>query len=216
MKTKDRTYENYRSLMEIAIDRGGLFTRTEAVECGYYPQNLGPMVKSGKIEKLSHGLYRLTDVPKSKFFDLVALSMWGRGRSGSGDTSSVVISHASALAFHQLGDFMPRRPADVTILNGVKIVTRSPVPMRKHQDIGFSGELTEWRDGFRVSSPLRALIETFNLGSYELESIYAAAEDAIQREMIDRSQLEKYKMFIPNDLMVKLTSFYSQFNGEAS
>ena len=200
---------NMKSLMELAIDRGGLFTYSEAIASGYKSQNISAMVKSGTFEKIAHGIYKISAIPKGKHEDFVALSLWGRGKSQTGDTSSVIISHQSALAFHELGDFMPRLPVDITIADNKFVAPIPPAKINRHEDkIGL--RMLDQKNGFQVSSPLRALIETFTEGSFDQDSIYQAARDAVIGGLLTRADVTENTSFVPAKLLEKIEDYFNQ------
>ena len=197
---------NYKALMAIALDRGGLFTFTEALSCGYLAPNIASLIKSETFERLGHGIYRLADIERGPCCDFVALSLWGRGKKKTGDESSVFISHASAVAYYGLGDFMPRYPVDVTVAENKKITAAPPVKIHRHEDL-LGYRMIAYRDGFFVSSPLRALTETFLDGNFEPDALYAAGKDAIDRGLIEPSEIHEFESVIPKALLVSLNTF---------
>ena len=194
---------NLKVLMTIAMDRGGTFTYSEAISCGYLSQNISAMVRSGKFDKVSHGVYRLAEIPRGAYDDFVAISLWGRGKSGCGDVSSVIVSHASALAYYSLGDFASRIPIEVTIIGNKKITAMPPVKISRHKDL-LGDKMINFQDGFFVSSPLRALIETYTDTRQEKDAVIAAGMDAIRLGMIESPELDESSAIIPEGLLMAL------------
>lgn len=88
-----------KALIEIAKLQGGCFTAKQAVLVGYsdsvhkYHVNNGDWIKEGR------GVYRLAELPKSDWLELVVLSLWSRGRE---DTPQGIYCMETALAIHGL------------------------------------------------------------------------------------------------------------------
>ena len=99
--TTDRPGPGWNQLYEIASAQEGHFTTAQAAEAGYSPQLLVKYLKSGRVERLRRGIYRLTHFPPSDHEDLVVLWLWS-DRVG-------VFSHETALALHQLSDVLPAK-----------------------------------------------------------------------------------------------------------
>lgn len=88
-----------KALIEIAELQGGCFTAKQAVLVGYsdsvhkYHVNNGDWIKEGR------GVYRLAELPKSDWPELVVWSLWSRGRE---DTPQGIYCMETALAIHGL------------------------------------------------------------------------------------------------------------------
>jgi hypothetical protein len=89
----------HKALIEIAELQGGCFTAKQAVSIGYadsvhkYHVNNGDWIKEGR------GLYRLAELPKTDWPELVIWSLWSRGRE---DTPQGIYCMETALAIHGL------------------------------------------------------------------------------------------------------------------
>ena len=73
---------------------------SEAVEAGVQSRTLGDLVDGGVLQKLSRGLYRLSELPPVTDPDLVMIAL----RIPNG-----VITLVSALVFHELTLEVPRQ-----------------------------------------------------------------------------------------------------------
>ncbi len=60
---------------KILRDRGGVLRTGEALGAGIHPRTLYEMQRSGILEQLTRGLYRLADLPPLGNPDLVPISL---------------------------------------------------------------------------------------------------------------------------------------------
>ena len=91
------TADAQRRLLRLARKRGSV-TRQEAVAAGIHTQALSRLVRSGDLERVGRGLYRLPDTPitENHGFALVAAAV-----------PKGVICLLSALRFHAIGTQLP-------------------------------------------------------------------------------------------------------------
>jgi hypothetical protein len=97
MGTSSKTI--HRALMEIAELQGGCFTAKQAVSVGYADSVHNYHVNNGDWIKEGRGVYRLTELPKPDWPELVTWSLWSRGRE---DTPEGIYCMETALAIHGL------------------------------------------------------------------------------------------------------------------
>lgn len=92
----------YRDVVrDIAYDRHGLVTTTEAVAAGVPSVELPKLAARGALENLSRGLYRFIDAPVGRHDGLAeAVKRVGPG---------AYLSHDAVLALHNLALVHPRR-----------------------------------------------------------------------------------------------------------
>ena len=64
---------NITAIEELASSEGGIFTSGQAARAGIPRYALSHAAKSGRIERLRHGAYRLTSLPSTALDDLVAV-----------------------------------------------------------------------------------------------------------------------------------------------
>lgn len=100
-QSTERLESRWARLYEVASAQEGHFTTAQAAIAGYSPQLLNKYLKSGRIERLRRGIYRLAHFPPGDHEDLVVLWLWSE-RVG-------VFSHETALALHQLSDVLPAK-----------------------------------------------------------------------------------------------------------
>ena len=63
---------NISAIEELAASEGGIFTSGQAARAGVPRYALSYAAKSGRIERLRHGAYRLSSLPATELDDLVA------------------------------------------------------------------------------------------------------------------------------------------------
>lgn len=83
----------------LAEPQAGYFTTRGAAASGVSTRLLTHYLHAGDIERVAHGVYRLTRFPAHRFGAAIATTLW----AGEGS----VISHDSALAVFGLGAAMP-------------------------------------------------------------------------------------------------------------
>ena len=94
MKHADRL----KTAKKVFRDRGGVLKTGEALSAGIHPRTLYEMERSGILEKLARGLYRLTDMPPLGNPDLVSVAL---------KVPNGVICLISALAYHEITTQIP-------------------------------------------------------------------------------------------------------------
>ncbi len=172
-----------RALAEIANEQGGYFTAKQAKRAGYEYAHLNYHLGVGNFERVEHGLYRLPTVQPTDTDELVRLTLWSRDR---GDEPQAVVSHTTALVLHGLTDLLPNR-----IHLTVPPTFRKPAPRgcRLHKS-GLRDAEIETRVGFRVTNPLKSLIDSAADG-LSREQFALAANDALTRGLVRRIVLEQ-------------------------
>lgn len=166
-----------RSLTEVAASQGGYFTARQAEDVGYDAPHLTYHLSAGNFERAGRGLYRIPTLPLSEHDDLIRLWLWSRGRD---DQPRAVVSHQTALALHDLAEFIPttihltvppgfrKRPPEGCVLHNGRI---APVE-------------TQSFDALPVTTPLRTLRDLADTGSLPTEQFENAVGAAVQRGLI--------------------------------
>ena len=170
----------YDRLFQIAEAQGGYFSTEQAENIGIARSQLSRYVANGKLERVQHGVYRLTPFPRVLHEDLfVAWLAVG---------PDAVISHDSALAVYELSDALPTQihltvprtssrrrlsyrlhtnriaPAEITHYGGLPITTVA----RTLADVAF--------DGLADDLVIQAIKEAVIRGLASPEQIMAAAK----------------------------------------
>jgi hypothetical protein len=86
-------------LYPLAERRAGCVTTAQAAEVGVSRQQLSSLARTGSLQRVAQGIYRLCRFPAQRFEDVIVACLW------AGDDA--VASHDTALAFYELTDAMP-------------------------------------------------------------------------------------------------------------
>jgi len=152
----------------------GYFSTSQAEELEIDRRYLSHHVRSGNLERVGRGIYRLLNYPSHPFEDVMATALW------VGDGAAA--SHETALAIYELADAMPP-VIHITVPRRFRgsrtgvLIHRAPLP---------SDDVTV-RDGIPVTTPLRTIFDVVSDSSVAA----AAAEEAIERGLIRVSQLRR-------------------------
>ena len=189
-----------RSRLYLVAERqAGYFTAAQALEAGYsyptqtYHQQRGHWIRDG------WGLYRLRLFPRTPHEDLVRLMLWSRNRRGD---PQAVVSHESALAAYELSDVLPAK-------------THLTVPRRFRKDapegvILHHGDMpaddARERDGFRVTTPLRTLLDVA-ASPLSPEHVEAAVREALGQGLVRLAEFAAAAAQAPEEVRARLMRF---------
>lgn len=165
-------------LWRVASQQRGYFTAAQALEAGYSYQTQRFHAQRGNWLRVDRGIYRFreyNDMPSEENDHLVRWSLWSRGRA--------VVSHTSALAVHDLGTANPSR-VHLTVPPGFR--QRNAAIALHRADLDRSE--IEQREGFRVTTPLRAITETADADA-DQDALDSAVADLLNRGTATRRQL---------------------------
>ncbi|MHC4844955.1 MAG: type IV toxin-antitoxin system AbiEi family antitoxin domain-containing protein [Planctomycetota bacterium] len=174
----------YQALVAVAQLQGGYVTAKQARAAGFDYSHLTYHRQAGNIERAGRGLYRLPEVPRSEHDRLIRLSLASRGHE---DVPRAVVSHATALALHDLSDVMPRK-VHLTVPPGWR--QRPPTGCVMHRARLQPSDTEEWT-GFRVTTPLRTILDVAAEPRFPAEQLDRAVEDALRRGLVRRSRLKQ-------------------------
>ncbi len=97
-----------RDLADIAASQWGLVTTAQARITGATPQDMARYANQGRLERVSHGVYRIAGTPQSPLDDLRAawltLDPARTADQRLFDRPPAVVSHRSAARIHNLGN----------------------------------------------------------------------------------------------------------------
>lgn len=165
-------------LWELAAGQRGYFTAAQAVQAGYSHQAQYFHVRRGNWLRIERGLYRLrefTVLPGEDHDHLVRWWLWSGRRA--------VVSHLSALAVHDLGI---ANPAEIHLTVGPGFRQRNE-QIVLHRAALLPEEIED-REGFRVTTPLRAIAESA-ADAADQDVIDSAVSELLERGEATRSQL---------------------------
>jgi predicted transcriptional regulator of viral defense system len=162
-------------IMRLAAGQRGYFTAAQAREVGYSYQAQKFHADHGNWVRVDRGLFRIPEWPVSDDDQLVRWTLWSRDRA--------VVSHATALAVHGLGDVDPARvhlsvPRTFRSQAQLVVLHRQPVPEDQSEDHG----------GYRVSTAARAVAECAEAGLSQ-ELIDGAVAEALAQGRVTRRWL---------------------------
>ena len=101
-------------------EHGGVLSTAKALKHGIQPRTLYGLRDSGKLEQLSYGLYRLTELPPLEHPDLVTIAL----RIPHG-----VLCLISALSFHELTTEIPHE-IYLALGRGTELPRVKEIPLR--------------------------------------------------------------------------------------
>ena len=172
-----------RSLHALAASQAGYFTTKQAAQAGYSYAHLAYHLRSGNIERIDQGLYRLPEIPLAQTDDLVRLALWSRDQN---DAIQAVASHETALSLHGLSDVIPSR-IHLTVPRSFR--KKAPRGCVLHK-APLGPENVEDREGFLVTTPLETLLGVAAGSTVSQEQLDRAVNDAITRGLVLRSRLQ--------------------------
>ncbi|MFO0828080.1 MAG: type IV toxin-antitoxin system AbiEi family antitoxin domain-containing protein [Phycisphaerales bacterium] len=170
-----------RALAEIAVTQGGYFTARQAAGAGYGSSHLRYHLAAGNFERAGHGLYRIPTFPRAEHDDLLRLHFWSRDRE---DEPQAVVSHQTALALHELAEFIPTQ---IHLTVPTTFRKRPPKGCTLHKATVPASDATEI-DSLRVTTAPRTLRDLASDATMPTEQFQRAVEDAVARGLIRRAQ----------------------------
>lgn len=159
----------FSTIYEVAADQFGYFTAAQAREVGVSPMALVMMERRATVERVSRGVYRLSQFPTGPLAEYMEASLWPAGVVG-------IVSHQSALALYGISDVNPDR-VHITVPTSFR--TRRQVPRRLHlHHANLPDEDVESFEGIVVTSVRRTLRDcaAANVGAETIERAFLDAE----------------------------------------
>jgi len=175
MKSTTKNAPDHNALYQIAEQQAGYFAASQAVKVGFRWERLTDYAKRGHFQKVSHGIYRLTQFPSSRFEDLFAAWLKCGPKS--------VISHESALAVYDLSDVIPGE-VHVTV---PRTASRRREGVHLHTNQLRSTDVVR-REGLPVTSVPRTIADVARSGLAE-DQVERAIRESLQRGLATRNTL---------------------------
>ena len=188
--TKRSSKENQARLFAIAEGQGGFFTAKQAEEAGIDRTHHAYHVRMGNWQREHRGIYRLTQFPMPERSDLILWSLWSRGRD---DEPQGVYSHQTALSLYDLSDLMPSK-LHMTVPTKFRRMVETPSILALHYADLPRNQIEE-REGYRVTRPIRAIVDVSQDVSAEILS--QAFAEARTRGLITEKDVEHYREKLP-------------------
>ena len=166
-----------RGLFQLAVTQGGYFTAAQAREIGYSYQAQHYHAQHGNWVRVDRGLYRLFGWPVGTHDDLIRWTLWAGGRA--------VVSHQTALNVHGIGEFSPAR----VHLTAPRGFSKRSVGIVIHTAALDRADIEE-REGFRVTTPVRSLVDVASAGA-DGDQLDRAIEEARELGVLTPRQLRE-------------------------
>jgi len=167
-------------LYETAAPQGGYLTLAQAAAAGYSSPLVEYHVKSGRMERVARGIFRLVHFPPTDNEELVVFWLWSEQKG--------VFSHETALALHELSDALPAKMHMTVPAGWRRRRLRVPRGLILHYGDVAKADLT-WRGPVPLTAPLRTVVDV------ALEGDPALAEQAtaqgLRRRMFSRTDLRQ-------------------------
>lgn len=181
-------------LFEIADRQQGFFTSRQAQECGISRSHFHRKILSGEWVKELRGIYRLAHYPATDRPELVLWTLWSRDKK---DHPQGVWSHDTALNIHDLSDNMPSK-MHMTVPPRFRKQIAIPKVIKLYFATLSKNDI-EICQGYRVTTPLRTLLDVIAEGKISPDLIAQAIRDGLRkgtlllRDVSQTPQLMKYK-----------------------
>jgi len=172
----------------IIRSQGGLIKTSHALKKKIHPRILSALCTSGDLEKISRGVYRLTELPMPSDIDFMTVAM---------RSPKAVICLISALSYHNLTTQIPYE-VSIAIKKGVEQprIEYPPIHLYHFSHTSFnSGIKTHRIDGVEVKiyNPEKTLADCFKFRSeLGMEVVIEALRLYKTRYKFDVNKLMKY------------------------
>ena len=164
-------------LYPIAEDQAGYVTAAQAAAAGVPHTQLLHSTAQGRLERVSRGVYRLTQFPVDEHADYHEAVLWPQLRR----TVPAVISHASALVLYGMSE-VRQAAIDVTVPPDVRIRRAVPARILLHRAALTPAEITV-HEGLPVTTPARAIRDAAATG-LSTSLVRQAVIDGSQRGLL--------------------------------
>ena len=175
-----------QALLAIAAPQEGYFTAHQALTAGYSYSEQVYHVKRGHWERVARGIYWLSDYHWTENPDLIVLTLQSMNRCGE---PQAVASHETALFIHNISDAVPSR-------HHLTVPTNFRKKMSDFIKLTRSALLPdEWeqREGYRVTTPLRTIIDTAT-SDIIWPYLDGAVRDALRLGLVSKNDLWNYPL----------------------
>lgn len=181
-----RATPSWDALYEIAGSQQGCFIAEQAADAGFSNQLLNKHLKSGNVERLHRGIYRLARFPSAERTqeDLVVAWLWS-ARSG-------VFSHETALQLHGLSDALP---SSIHLTVPAAWAKRRVKPLRGVRLYFDDVADPVWVGSVPVTTPARTIIDVAR-DHGDANVLDAARRQALQRGLATQAQVDEAVVYI--------------------
>lgn len=178
--------------MKSLTDSRGILPPNKQKHAGIYDRISTVFLRSGDWVKELRGIYRLTHYPIQERPELVLWSLWSRNKKGE---PQGVWSHETALDIHELTDIMPAK-MHLSVPKGFRRNQEIPAVLILHRADLKENEI-EKRRGYKVTTPLRTLVDVIMADSIALDQIEMGIQDALKQGLISKRQIMQSQAMYP-------------------
>lgn len=168
-------------LFEMVSAQQGFFTVQQAISAGYRINNHPYHVKQGHWIREYRGIYRLSNFPSAPTDQYVLWSLWSRNRKGQ---SQGVYSFDTALSIYDVSDVMPAK-LHMSVPKKFRRNSEIPHVLVLHRE-DLSEKDYQTMRGFRVTTPLRTVLDIMVAGQIEDHLIRQAVVEFTHRGLLTR------------------------------
>ena len=173
-------------LFDLADRQLGYFTSQQAEECGYHRSHFHRFLESGEWIKEIRGIYRLSRYPIQDRPELVLWTLWSRNKRGE---TQGVWSHETALDIYEITDVMPPK-MHMTVPKNFRRAQAIPEPLVLHHS-DLAEQDVEVRQGYKVTTPLRTLIDVVEDQRVSTDQVELGVKQAIKQGLISKREIER-------------------------
>ncbi len=184
--------EASRRLFEIAEQQQGFFTTKQAKAAGFAENTHPYHVHVENWIRELRGIYRLALFPVTDRPDLVLWALWSRNRN---EEIEGVYSHHTVLSFYDLSDLNPAK-VHMTVPTHFRRNSKIPEVLVLHY-ANLPGSDVQTVQGFKITQPLRAILDLIEAGTVERNFIRQAITQAVDRGLITRPEIRSRQMSEP-------------------
>ena len=166
-----------RRLAALAATQSGYFTAAQALKIGHAYPNQKFHVDRGNWIRVDRGIFRLPEWPIGPHDDLVRWSLWALGKA--------VVSHETALSVGGIGEFESSR---VHLTVPPKFSKSDPFVVIHRETL--DDRDVEQREGFRVTTVLRSLIDV-DAANADLDQLARAISEAREAGVVTPRRLRE-------------------------
>lgn len=171
----------FNKLAEIAADRYGFVTISDAETIGVDPRRLQEMARRGQLEHPLNSVYRVPLIPVTPLDPYMQATLWPRGARG-------VISHSSALGLYELGDVNPAK-IEITVPQAHRPRREIPRLYVVHREHLRPDEITAF-EGIPTVTAAKAIHQAHD-GHLGAGLIRQAIDEARNRGLIKRQDVDE-------------------------
>lgn len=178
---------NINKLTKIAHLQGGLFTAFQAEGIGFNRTNHSYHTSNGNWIKEGWGLYSLPSIPKTDLSFYWKLYLWTRDKN---DAPQAIVSHETALSFHELSDVNPSK-VHFTVPKSFRKTAKTPKGLILHKGNVEKKAITTF-SGLKLTTPIQTLSDVHHEGSLSIDIIEQAVKEALKKGLVSKSELKQF------------------------